>query len=134
MSDLAVYSLKESVVRYGMVVVLRGEATPNNTILTSINSTIYRSRSFARIRLQIIGNGIIGFNTSSLYHMCYTDIYDECLFSGQCEYPTYPSNALNFTTFTAVCQKGDNVSCECEIRNVCINICSNLFMCDYTCV
>ena len=71
MSDLSVYVIKESVVRYGMVVVLRGEATPNNEILTSINGTISRSRSFARVRLQITGNGIIGFNTSSMYHICY---------------------------------------------------------------
>lgn len=125
MSDLSVYSFKRSVVRYGMVVVLRGEATPNNEILTSINSTVYQFRTFARVRLQTTGNGIVGFNTSSMYHMCYIDIYDECVCLGQCEYPTYPSNAWNSTTFTAVCQKGDGVSCDCETRSVCINVCSN---------
>ena len=59
---------------YGKVVVLRGEATPNNTILTSINNTISRARTFARIRLQTTGNGIIGFSTSSMYstHELYT--------------------------------------------------------------
>ena len=55
---------------------LRGEATPNNTILTSINNTIYQSRTFARIRLQTTGNGIIGFDTSSMSHMCHIDIYE----------------------------------------------------------
>ena len=48
-----------------MVVTLRGEATPNDTILTHINNTISQYRTFARIRLQRIGNGIIGFSTSS---------------------------------------------------------------------
>ena len=71
MTSLTPYSIKKSVVRYGMVVALRGEVMPNDTILTSINSTIDKSTSFARIRLQTVGSGIEGFKPSGMHYVCY---------------------------------------------------------------
>jgi len=65
--NLIPHVFKDSVVRYGTVVVLRGEVTPNDTALTRINGTINKSRTFARIRLQYTGNGIVGFKPSSMY-------------------------------------------------------------------
>jgi len=63
-TSLIPQTLKASVVRYGIVVVLRGEVEANDTSLHSINESISRSTSFSRIRLQVIGNGIIGFKPS----------------------------------------------------------------------
>ena len=68
--NLVPHVFKDSIVRYGVVVVLRGEATPNDTALTRINSTISKARTFARIRLQYIGNGIVGFKPSSKQLIC----------------------------------------------------------------
>ena len=64
-TSLIPQTIKSSVVRYGVVVVLRGEvAVTNDTNLHDINQTISSSRSFSRIRLQVTGNGIIGFKPS----------------------------------------------------------------------
>ena len=75
----------------------------------------------------------------SSHQVCITCViqvlHDVYIHLGECEYPSHPSNGLNFSSFIAVCRTGGGVMCDCPVINVCIR-CNNfmsLCLCVYLC-